>query len=74
MALLSTASSIKSKWEAVNAAIDKILAGGQSASIEGKSVNRADLSRLIQWRDDLEEQYARLTGNGGATTNLADFR
>ena len=53
--------------EKVNAAIMKILAGGQSYKIGSRSMTRADLAVLQGMKKDLEAQVSR--GNG---TNLLD--
>jgi len=43
----------------VEAAISKILAGGQSYRIHEREFNRANLSELIAWRNQLRNQAAR---------------
>lgn len=52
------------RLQLVRDAIDKILTKGQSHSVEGRSMTRADLPTLM----DMEERYARLaereTGGG----------
>lgn len=47
----------------VNAAITRILVGGQSYKIGSRQLTRADLSKLYAMRNDLQAQVA--SGNAG---------
>jgi hypothetical protein len=49
---------LEQQLEQIDNAITAVLCGGQSYSIAGRSVTRADLAMLKSMRDDLESQLA----------------
>lgn len=50
--------------EQINAAIVKIMVGGQSYKIGSRSLTRADLATLKAMRDDLEAQLTQEESGG----------
>lgn len=61
-------SDLQARLDAIGEAIDAIIAGGQSVSYEGKSVNKAQLPELLKEERRLEMQLARKNRGGGIRT------
>jgi thiamine pyrophosphokinase len=49
----------------VNKAIRMILAGAQSYTIGSRSLTRANLMELRNWKKELEDEITALSGGGG---------
>jgi hypothetical protein len=49
----------------VNAAIRMILGGAQSYTIGSRSLTRANLAELREWKKELEDEIAALSGGSG---------
>lgn len=59
---------LEERLEAVSAAIDSILAGGQNVSYEGRSVGKPDIKALQEEERRLEMRIARKQRGGGIRT------
>jgi hypothetical protein len=58
----------------VNAAITAILTGAQSYTIAGRSLTRADLAELREWRSELQTEIAAEAGNTRPYINVGTMR
>ena len=67
---LRNSATVKAKYDLVCDAIDKIVMGGQSVTIEGNTITRANLKDLERMRDNLEEEYIQLTEGGSRQQRL----
>jgi hypothetical protein len=48
----------------VETAINNLISGAQSYTINGRTFQRADLDKLIKWRDQLKREIAVVAGSG----------
>ncbi len=58
----------------VNAAITAILTGAQSYTIAGRSLTRADLAELREWRKELKDEIAADAGTSYPCINVGTMR
>lgn len=48
----------------VETAINNLVSGAQSYTINGRTFQRADLDKLTKWRDQLKREIAAVAGSG----------